>query len=152
QRTNFAEPGDIWRNQRPQPGREWVEETMRERYPDQADTYLDLCSGSMINLSIFPNLLISGNQVQVVEPLALDKTELVWWATTIDGVLVLVNTMRMRTQEDFPAFGEPDDLANFEEAQIGLGIAEVEWVLMPRGLGVEDWDGTDEHGRRISPV
>lgn len=152
QRVNFSEPGDIWRNQRPQPGREWVEETLRERFPDEADTYLDLCSGSMINLSIFPNLLIIGNQVQVVEPLALDRTELVWWATTIDGVPDLVNTMRMRTQEDFPAFGEPDDQANFEEAQIGLGIGEVEWVLMNRGLDVEGWDGTDEHGRRLSPV
>lgn len=152
QRTNFAEPGDIWRNQRPQPGREWAEETIRREYPADADTYLDLCAGSQINLSIFPNLLIIGNQVQVVEPLAVDRTELVWWATTVDGVPDLVNTMRMRTQEDFPAFGEPDDQANFEEAQIGLGVEEVEWVLMNRGLGVEGWDRKDEQGRRISPV
>lgn len=152
QRVNFSEPGDIWRNQRPQPGREWVEETLRARYPEDADRYLDLCAGSQINLSIFPNLLVIGNQVQVVEPLAVDRTELVWWASTADDVPELVNTMRMRTQEDFPAFGEPDDQANFEEAQIGLAVEEVEWVLMNRGLDVPGWDGTDEHGRRLSPV
>lgn len=152
QRTNFAAPGDVWRNQRPQPGREWIEETLRERYPKDADDYLDLCAGSMINLTIFPNLLIIGNQVQVIEPLGVDRTELVWWASTVEGVPDVVNTMRMRTQEDFPAFGEPDDQANFEEAQIGLGIGEIEWILMNRGLDVEGWDGTDEHGRRLSPV
>lgn len=133
QRPNYPNPGDIWRTQRPQPGREWVEEQVRSEYPDDADRLLDLCAGSQINLSIFPNLLIIGNQVQVVEPCAVDRTQLAWWATTIGGVPELVNRMRMRTQEDFPAFGEPDDQANFEEAQIGLGIAEAPWVLMNRG-------------------
>ncbi len=41
--------------------------------------------------------------------------------------------MRLRTQEDFPAFGEPDDQANFEEAQVGLAVAETPWIMMNRG-------------------
>jgi phenylpropionate dioxygenase-like ring-hydroxylating dioxygenase large terminal subunit len=152
QRPNYEKPGDIWRNQRPQPGREWFEQRIREKYPDDADRHLDLCAGSQINLNIFPNLLIIGNQVQVVEPLAVDRTELVWWASTIGGVPDEVNVLRMRTQEDFPAFGEPDDQANFEEAQRGLAIAEVPWVLMNRGLGIEGRQKADDRGVVTGPV
>jgi signal transduction histidine kinase len=72
-----------------------------------------------MNLNIFPNLLIIGNQVQVIEPLAVDSTQLTWWSTTLTNVPPEINAMRMRHQEDFPSFGEPDDQANFEEAQRG---------------------------------
>jgi hypothetical protein len=102
--------------------------------------------GAQINLNIFPNLLIIGNQVQVVEPLAVDRTELTWHATTIGGVPPEVNTMRVRTQEDFPAFGEPDDQANFEEVQRGLAAPEAEWVMMNRGLDVPDWQNVESDG------
>lgn len=152
QRPNFDGPGDIWRNQRPQPGREWFEQTIRSNYPDDADRYLDLCAGSQINLSIFPNLLIIGNQVQVVEPVSVDRTELVWWASTVGGVPDEVNVLRMRTQEDFPAFGEPDDQANFEEVQRGLAIEEVPWVLMNRGYQLEGRHKVDDDGVVTSPV
>ncbi len=60
--------------------------------------------------------------------------------------------MRMRTQEDFPAFGEPDDQANFEEAQRGLGIPEMEWVLMNRGWGIDGRQKTDANGVVTAPV
>ena len=138
QRPAYDGPGSFWANQRPQPGREKFEELIRSRYPEDADRLLDLCVGSQINLSIFPNLLIIGNQIQVIEPLEVDRTQLTWHATTIGGVPPEVNTIRMRTQEDFPAFGEPDDQANFEEVQRGLAVVEDEWILMNRGIGT-DW-------------
>lgn len=152
QRPNFGGPGDIWDNQRPQPGREWFERAIRQRFPDRAETYLALCAGSQINLNIFPNLLLIGNQVQVVEPIAVDRTQLTWFASTIGGVPAEVNTLRMRTQEDFPAFGEPDDQANFEEAQRGLAVAEVPWVLMNRGLGVPGRQQVGPEGVVSAPV
>lgn len=140
------QPGNFWANQRPQPGREHFEEHIRATYGEQADTLLDLAIGAQINLSIFPNLLIIGNQVQVIEPIAVDRTQLTWHATRVGGVPDEVNTMRMRTQEDFPAFGEPDDQANFEEVQRGLAAPEAEWVLMNRGVGVDGWRSTPEDG------
>lgn len=152
QRGNYEGPGSIWENQRPQPGREHFEEHIRKSYPDRADELLDLCVGSQINLNIFPNLLIIGNQIQVIEPLAVDRTQLTWNATSIGGVPEEVNTMRMRTQEDFPAFGEPDDQANFEEVQRGLSAPEEEWILMNRGLNVENWQEIDESGVVSSAV
>ncbi|SNX97147.1 Ring hydroxylating alpha subunit (catalytic domain) [Geodermatophilus sabuli] len=133
------EPGSFWRNQRPQPGREFFEESIRAEHGDDADRLLDLAIGAQINLSIFPNLLIIGNQIQVIEPLAVDRTQLTWHATRIGGVPDEVSILRMRTQEDFPAFGEPDDQANFEEAQRGLAAPEAEWILMNRGLDVTEW-------------
>ena len=145
QRPAYDGPGSFWANQRPQPGRESFEERIRGKYPDRAEELLDLCIGAQINLSIFPNLLIIGNQIQVVEPLAVDRTQLTWHATSVGGVPDEVNTLRMRTQEDFPAFGEPDDQANFEEVQRGLGAVEEEWILMNRGLGT-GWQRRGEDG------
>ena len=145
QRPAYQGPGSYWANQRPQPGREHFEELVRAQYPDRAEELLDLCVGSQINLSIFPNLLIIGNQIQVIEPLAVARTQLTWHATSIGGVPEEVNTMRMRTQEDFPAFGAPDDQANFEEVQRGLAVVEDEWILMNRGLGT-GWQSVEPGG------
>ncbi|SFO24803.1 Ring hydroxylating alpha subunit (catalytic domain) [Pseudonocardia ammonioxydans] len=146
QRPNYDGPGSFWANQRPQPGRERFEEKIRAEHGDDADRLLDLAIGSQINLNIFPNLLIIGNQVQVIEPLGVERTQLTWHATTVGGVPSEVNTMRMRTQEDFPSFGEPDDQANFEEVQRGLAAPEAEWVLMNRGLGVPGWQEVGPDG------
>jgi phenylpropionate dioxygenase-like ring-hydroxylating dioxygenase large terminal subunit len=146
QRPNYDGPGSFWANQRPQPGRERFEEQVRANHGDDADRLLDLAIGSQINLNIFPNLLVIGNQIQVIEPLGVDRTQLTWHATTIGGVPPEVNTMRMRTQEDFPSFGEPDDQANFEEVQRGLTAPEAEWVLMNRGLDVPGWQEVGPDG------
>jgi phenylpropionate dioxygenase-like ring-hydroxylating dioxygenase large terminal subunit len=146
QRPNYDGPGSFWANQRPQPGRERFEEQVRANHGDDADRLLDLAIGSQINLNIFPNLLVIGNQIQVIEPLGVDRTQLTWHATTIGGVPPEVNTMRMRTQEDFPSFGEPDDPANFEEVQRGLTAPEAEWVLMNRGLDVPGWQEVGPDG------
>ena len=152
QRPSYGGVGSYWAQQRPAPGREAFEELVRERYGADADRLLDLTVGSQMNLNIFPNLLVLGNQIQVIEPMAVDRTQLTWHATTVDGLPDEINTLRMRTQEDFPSFGEPDDQANFEEAQRGLGVPEMEWVMMHRGFGVEGREKADESGVVTGPV
>jgi phenylpropionate dioxygenase-like ring-hydroxylating dioxygenase large terminal subunit len=152
QRPNYPTVGSYWAQQRPQPGREAYEELLRERLGPTADGVLDLAIGSQMNLNIFPNLLIIGNQIQVIEPLAVDRTQLTWYSTTIGGVPEEIDTLRMRTQEDFPSFGEPDDQANFEECQRGLAVPEVQWVLINRGLGVPGRITVDERGVVRGPV
>lgn len=151
QRPSYEGLGSYWQQQRVAPGREALEKVIRDQYAD-ADALLDLTVGAQMNLNIFPNLFIIGNQVQVVEPLAVDKTQLTWWSTTVTNVPDEVNALRMRHQEDFPSFGEPDDQANFEEAQRGLSIPEVEWVLLNRGYEVPDRQSLDEHGVETAPV
>ncbi|MBN9329224.1 MAG: hypothetical protein ABT03_06055 [Comamonas sp. SCN 67-35] len=122
-----------WRQQRPQPGREPYEEHVAATYGEQAQRVLDTTVGAGMNLNIFPNLALIGNQVQVVQPLAVAATGVHWYATRRRDADAEVNTMRLRTQEDFPVMGEMDDASNFEECQRGLtNSPEDEWVDMSR--------------------
>ncbi len=136
-----------WELQRPQPGREHLERSLPEKYgATEAKRLLELAVGAGLNLTVFPNLLLIGNQVQLIDPLGVDQTDLYWFATTISDLPDEVNAMRMRTQEDFPMFGEVDDVENFESCQTGLGIPEAEWVDCSRHLHsdreVAEIDGT----------
>jgi phenylpropionate dioxygenase-like ring-hydroxylating dioxygenase large terminal subunit len=152
QRPAYGGPGSFWDRQRPAPGREHVEDRVRAEQPDSATHLLDLTVGGQMNFTIFPNLLLIGNQIQVLEPIAVDRTVLTWYATSAEALPDSITTMRMRHQEDFPSFGEPDDLANFAECQRGLQIPEVEWVMMNRGLDALVAEQIDERGVVTAPV
>jgi phenylpropionate dioxygenase-like ring-hydroxylating dioxygenase large terminal subunit len=126
-----------WSQAAPMPGQQAYEKIIRERLGADADKALDVATGSAMNLNIFPNLLLIGNQVQVIEPISVDQTNLIWYSTTLDApdLPAEVNSIRMRLQEDFPSFGEPDDLANFEECHLALAtVPEMEWVYTNRHL------------------
>lgn len=153
QRPMYEEPGSYFGQQRAAPGREAIEREIRSRYgPEEATRLLDLTVGAQMNLTIFPNLLIIGNQIQSLQPVAVDRTLLLWQATTSPELPDEINALRMRTQEDFPSFGEPDDLANFGECQRGLAIPEMEWVLMNRGHGVDGRQHVDADGGVTAPA
>ena len=143
-----------WDQAAPMPGEESFARAIRDRLPGEAgERALDVVVGSGMNLNIFPNLLIIGNQLQVIEPQSVDSTHLVWYGTALeaDDLPSEVNALRMRLQEDFPSFGEPDDLANFEECQAGLSIAEMEWVVTARHL-VTGKEYRDADGHLTGPV
>lgn len=136
-------PGALWEIEGPHPGMEHFEASLRQRLGDKAGYALDLAASEPVNINVFPNLHILGNHIQVAHPVAVDETDTTWYGTAVvdeDGVLEGaaddVNALRMRTQESFPNFGEVDDLANFEQIQIGLAAEEDEWVYMHRGLGI----------------
>lgn len=125
-----------WERQHVVPGREVLEQRLVERFgPEWARQQLDASTGSGMNLNIFPNLLIIGNQIQRVEPLAVDETVIDWFSTSLAGAPDEINAVRMRMQEDFPSFGEVDDSANFEACQAGLALVpELEWVDIRRHM------------------
>ena len=124
-----------WDLQRPQPGREHYEQALREKYgEEEARRLLELAVGSGLNLTIFPNLLVIGNQFQLVDPISVGSTDLFWFATQISDLPDEINTLRVRTQEDFPMLGEVDDVENFEQCQAGLAISEDEWIDCSRHL------------------
>ena len=136
-------PGALWAIEGPHPGMEHYEDALRRRLGDQADKVLDLASSEPVNINVFPNLLILGNHIQVLQPLSMTETDTTWYGTAViddhdelHGAADDVNALRMRTQENFPNFGEVDDLMNFEQIQIGLEAEEDEWVYMHRGLGI----------------
>lgn len=121
-----------WAQQRPQPGREPYEEHVVAAYGD-AKEVLDTTVGAGMNLNIFPNLALIGNQIQVIQPVGVTSTSVHWYATHRADRDGQVNAMRLRSQEDFPILGEMDDAANFEECQRGLSNnPEDEWVDMSR--------------------
>ena len=143
-----------WEQAAPMPGQDSYAKVIRETLAgDKAEAALDVVVGSGMNLNIFPNLLIIGNQLQVIEPQTVDSTHIVWYATALeaDDLPPAVNALRMRLQEDFPSFGEPDDLANFEECQVGLGIPEMEWVTVSRHMTTGK-EYRDEAGHLTGPV
>lgn len=125
-----------WERQHVMPGREILEQRLFERFgAERGRQMLDASTGSGMNLNIFPNLLIIGNQVQRVDPLAVDETVIDWFSTSLAGAPDEINAARMRLQEDFPSFGEVDDSANFEACQAGLALVpELEWVDISRHL------------------
>ena len=98
-------------------GASWNRPCLRNTARDEAKRLLELAVGAGMNLTVFPNLLLIGNQIQLIDPLGVAETDLYWFATTVSNLPYEVNAMRMRTQEDFPMFGEVDDVENFESCQ-----------------------------------
>lgn len=135
-------PAGPWSTMRAVPFREPLERAFLDAGGSSHD--LDLATGSMINLSLFPTLIFAGNQLLVVEPLAVDRTRLSLYLVMAPEAAAEINLLRLRVDEDFVSFGTPDDLEMFERVQAGLAIPEMEWIDVSRGLdddAVED-DGT----------
>ena len=151
--------GGLWAVEGPAPGTEHYQEELRRRFGARAEEILDLASSEPVNINVFPNFSLLGNHIQVFEPVSVDETNVTWYGTAVvdeDGVLGgavdEINALRMRTQEQFPNFGEVDDLANFEEIQRGLACQEDEWVYMHRGLGIPGRVKTDADGIITAPA
>jgi nitrite reductase/ring-hydroxylating ferredoxin subunit len=125
-----------WERQHVMPGRETLWQELNRQYgEDRALAMLDASTGSGLNLNIFPNLLIIGNQIQLLEPVAVNHTIVHWFSTTLEGAPDEVNALRMRMQEDFPSFGEVDDTAQFEACQAGMeGVPEMPWIDIRRHM------------------
>ncbi|MGE0035430.1 MAG: Rieske 2Fe-2S domain-containing protein [Xanthobacteraceae bacterium] len=151
--------GGLWAVEGPAPGTEHYQDELRRRYGARAEDILDLASSEPVNINVFPNFSLLGNHIQVFDPVSVDETNVTWYGTAVvdddnelDGAVDEINSLRMRTQEQFPNFGEVDDLANFEEIQRGLACLEDEWVYMHRGLGIPGRVTTDAHGIVKAPA
>jgi hypothetical protein len=127
---------------RPLPTREALEAGLRDKGVTDPAAW-DLMTGDMVNLSIFPNLIFVGTQMMVVEPLAVDRTRLSFYLTLAPDAPEEVDLMRLRVDEDFLAFGTPDDFEMFERVQEGLAVEEEEWIDISRGAGAGDEVGED---------
>jgi hypothetical protein len=155
-----SRPGGLWAIESLHPGMEHVQEKLRQRYGERAESMLDLAGSEPVNINVFPNLSLLGNHIQVFQPVSTDETDAIWYGTMIEDVdgslgedvLNDINALRMRTQEGFPNFGEVDDITNFEQIQRGMACLEDEWVYMHRGLGIPDRIHTLEDGTIKGPA
>ncbi len=142
-----------WEQQRPQPGRENFEAHVQASVsPDRVKATLESAVGAGMNLNIFPNLLLIGNQIQVIQPRSASTTTMHWYATRRRDADAELNTMRMRTQEDFPVMGEMDDAINFEECHRGIANhPEDEWIDISRHVETGK-DIQNDDGLMVGPV
>lgn len=86
---------------------------------------------------IFPNLILIGIQMRVLQPLSADRTEVCLYPTLLKWLAPEVNTIRLRSHEAFfgsASFGGPDDSEIFERVQDGCAVALEPWQLLSRGL------------------
>ena len=95
----------------------------------------------------------------MIQPLAVNQTEVSCYPTLLEGAPDEINLARLRSHEDFygPAsFGQPDDMEMFIRQSEGLKVEALEWLLYDRGMDREqtDDDGTfsqltDETAHRV---
>ena len=121
------------------------EEALIARYGQERAEEILIAGGT--HLLVFPNLILIGVQIRVVQPLSVDQTEVFLYPTLLKGVPQEMNIKRLRGHESFygPAgSGAPDDLEMFERNQVGLSAEVDPWLLLARGLHRErrDADGT----------
>jgi len=86
---------------------------------------------------IFPNLILIGIQMRVLQPLSANRTEVCLYPTLLKWLAPEVNTIRLRSHEAFfgsASFGGPDDSEIFERVQDGCAVALEPWQLLSRGL------------------
>ena len=108
---------------------------------------------------IYPNLVLISSQIRMIQPVAVDRTDVHLMPVLLDGVPDELNQQRLRGHEAFygPAGGgAADDMEIFERQMAGFRATVDPWLYLGRGLGRERTgpDGslegqiTDETGSR----
>ena len=130
----------MWDATRPAPGTESTVAAVEARYgADATPEILERTTIAGMNVFVFPNLSLVDNSIGVVQPRAVDRTEVLWHVTSLAGAEPEALPLRLRIGEDFPNFGDPDDIENWERAQRGLELVpEVEWLHTGRGADGHD--------------
>jgi phenylpropionate dioxygenase-like ring-hydroxylating dioxygenase large terminal subunit len=142
----LEEADDLVEECRRLPGGEaWVH-AMEERHGRERAREL-LAVGGDPHIGIFPNLQLINQQIRIITPVAVDRTEVVLFATRLEGVDEAINVSRLRRHDLFfsPAGnGTPDDSEIFERVQRGLMATVDPWVDISRGMHRErvDADGS----------
>ncbi|MBF6568983.1 MAG: Rieske 2Fe-2S domain-containing protein [Candidatus Binataceae bacterium] len=92
---------------------------------------------------IFPNLILIGLHLRVVQPVSLDYTEVCLYPTTLKWLAPEVNEVRLRSHEAFfgsGSFGGPDDSEIFERIQTAAAADLEPWNIISRGMNHERRD------------
>ncbi len=126
---------------------EELAQQLREKHSEEeVRRIVRAVGGSGFNLNIFPNIACSMAFFRVLQPIAVDQTEIHHVVLTMDGGPEEANRARLRMHEHFQGpmgFGTPDDSEAWERVQKGAGAGKDLWILLNRGLPkeVETEDG-----------
>lgn len=106
-------------------------------------------------LNIFPNLQLASNaalQMRVINPLAVDLTEMTSYCLAPVGESPEQRRQRLRQYEDFfnpSGLATPDDTVTYEDCQRGFASGEIEWQQgYARGIATVR-EGADEHAAQL---
>lgn len=128
---------------------EELAQQLREKHSEEeVRRIVRAVGGSGFNLNIFPNIACSMAFFRVLQPIAVDQTEIHHVVLTMDGGPEEANRARLRMHEHFQGpmgFGTPDDSEAWERVQKGAGAGKDLWILLNRGLPKEI---ETEDGRR----
>ncbi|MGH7905887.1 MAG: aromatic ring-hydroxylating oxygenase subunit alpha [Candidatus Binataceae bacterium] len=107
----------------------------------------ELLEANGTHLLVFPNLVLLGVQIRVINPVRPDLTEVEAYPTLLAGAPEEINLTRLRGHEAFfgPASaGAPDDVEMFIRMQAGYAAALDPWIVIARGENREhrEADGT----------
>jgi phenylpropionate dioxygenase-like ring-hydroxylating dioxygenase large terminal subunit len=111
---------------------------------DEYTRLLDQLPGPGINIGIFPNLQLIGIHLRRIQPVSVDRTVVTVRPLLREEGPPEFNELRLRYHELFygPAgFGQPDDLEMFARVDQGLDDEVDEWVLLDRGMSLEQVQG-----------
>jgi len=115
--------------------------------------------GKLRNLFLYPSMFVMdnrGSQIRVIRPIAVDETEVTTYALAPVGESPELKRKRLRQYEDFfnpSGMATPDDLAEFEAVQQGMGPGAGAHSDMSRGAR-NQVQGANQHASDlgISPV
>ena len=131
-----------WAATRTAPGMEAAVERLSASHGEKVDEILEQTTVAGMNVFVFPNLSLVDNSIGVVQPRAVDRTEVHWHVTSLADLGPDAVSLRMRIGEDFPNFGDTDDVEQWERAQRGLrDVPEVQWLHTGRGAGLDVDEG-----------
>lgn len=89
------------------------------------------------NVWVFPNLGLLENNIRVLHPLAVDKTEMHSFFFLMEGVPDHVNTDNLRDSQwrrGTMGFVNTDDLEMFSSSQGGVQGTKMEWIYLSKGI------------------
>lgn len=104
---------------------------------DATRDFINSVGGSPFNIAIFPNLVLVRSHIRVIQPHAVDQTEVLLYPITLDGVDDEVNAVRLRMHEMFfgpSGMGQPDDVEMFARVQVGLQAKTGGRLNISRGM------------------
>ncbi len=123
-------------------------EELRRDYPEeQVRRIVRAIGGAGFNVNLFPNLGCSAAFFRVLQPIAVDETEIRHVALGMLGGPAAANRARLRIHEFFQGpmgFGSPDDAEIWDRVQHGAQSGPEIWLMLNRGLDHEEQrpDGT----------
>ncbi len=128
-------------------------EELRQSHPEeQVRRIVRAVGGCGFNLNLFPNLGCSAAFFRVLQPIAVDETEVRHVALGMEDGPAAANRARLRIHEFFQGpmgFGSPDDAEVWDRVQHGAQGAAGMPIMLHRGLSHEE---TGPEGRRRSDV